>query len=114
MRALATRIHGGLALLIYLGLAAAVFASAWAAPNSNAIGVGGDPNLAIWFMRWTPFALTHHLSPLFTDYLDYPSGVNLMWNTAAPLLGLLFWPITQAAPVLAYNTAETLALGLSA
>jgi hypothetical protein len=114
MRALATLIHGGLALLIYLALAAAVFASAWAAPNSNAIGVGGDPYLAIWFMRWTPFALTHHLNPLFTDYLDYPSGVNLMWNTAAPLLGLLFWPITQAGPVLAYNLAETLALALSA
>ncbi len=115
MRGLAGRLHLVLAFVVYVGLAVAVFASVWAAPTTNAIGVGGDPKLAIWFMRWPAFALSHHLNPLFTDYLDYPSGVNLMWNTAAPLLGVLFWPLTQAAgPVVAYNAAETLALAVSA
>ena len=108
-------LRGLLALLLYFALSAGLFSSAWQGPDSRLIGVGGDPNLALWFMRWTPFALTHHLNPLFTDYLDYPGGVNLMWNTAAPLLGLLFWPITETlGPVVAYNAAETLGLALSA
>lgn len=113
--AIARLLEFGLPLLLYLVLSVAVFASAWASPSTTVIGVGGDPNLAIWFMRWTPFALSHHINPLFTDYLDYPRGVNLMWNTAAPLLGIVFWPLTQTrGPVFAYNAAETLALAVSA
>jgi hypothetical protein len=69
----------------------------------------------VWFLRWFPFAVSHHLNPLFTDYQFYPHGLNLMWNTPVPLLGALLAPATVAfGPVLAYNLAITLAPALSA
>jgi hypothetical protein len=104
-----------LVLLGFLGAAVLVFSSVWAAPSTTIAGVGGDPQLAIWFTRWVPFAVSHGLNPFLTDYVDYPAGVNLMWNTASPLLGVLLWPVTDRfGPVVAYNLAETLALASSA
>ena len=108
-------IRHALVLIGFVAAAVLVFSAAWKAPATTIIGVGGDPLLAIWFMRWVPFAISHGFNPLLTDYLDYPQGVNLMWNTAAPLLGLVFWPVTDRfGPIVAYNLAETLALASSA
>ena len=42
-----------------------------------------------WFLAWTPFALLHGHNPFFTNYIDFPVGVNLAANTSVPLLGLL-------------------------
>src|SRR6266550_9631106 len=70
--------------LLYLGIAIGFFATIWftpGGPSSTALGVGGDPQLAIWFLRWQEFALAHGHNLLFTTYLDAPQGVNLMWNT---------------------------------
>jgi len=104
--------------LVLIGFTAAavlVFSAAWKAPATTIIGVGGDPLLAIWCLRWVPFAVSHGYNPLLTDYLDYPQGVNLMWNTTAPLLDLVLWPVTERfGPIVAYNLAETLALASSA
>jgi hypothetical protein len=103
------------ALLCYLVLAFLTFASAWRDPQRIVLGVGGDPLLSLWFLNWTPFALSHHLNPLFTNYVDSPGGANLMWNTPSPLLGILLWPVTASAGALvAYNLAETLGVALSA
>ena len=69
----------------------------------------------MWFFSWPPFALAHGLTPLFTTYLDYPAGVNLMSNTSMPLVGTALSPVTSIfGPVFAYNTVESLALALSA
>jgi hypothetical protein len=69
----------------------------------------------MWFLSWVPFAVTHGQNPLVSDYVDYPAGVNLMWNTALPLMGIILSPITRVfGPVLAYNVEETLGLALSA
>lgn len=62
-----------------------------------------------------PFAIGHGLNPLLTDWIDYPQGVNLMWNTAAPLPALLVAPLTlTAGPVLAYNVLLTAGIALTA
>src|SRR5207302_2229657 len=46
---------------------------------------------------------------------DAPQGVNLMWNTTAPLLGVALAPLTLTlGGVFAYNVAETLGLATSA
>ncbi|HMJ38955.1 MAG TPA: hypothetical protein VK606_05335, partial [Verrucomicrobiae bacterium] len=66
-----------LALLVYLLLAVAIFSSTWVDPAGRWIGSPKDPQLFIWYLGWIP----RHLS-LFTDYLSYPDGVNLMWNTS--------------------------------
>src|SRR5579863_1521254 len=64
----------------------------------------------MWFLAWTAFALGHHHMPLFSTYLDYPAGVNLMWNTSVLLPGALLAPLTdRAGPVVSYNVLVTLA-----
>src|ERR1035441_5707453 len=51
------------------------------------LGAGaGDPAQMSWFLAWTPFALGHGLNPFFTNYIDFPLGVNLASNTSVPLL----------------------------
>ncbi len=114
-------IRGGLVVLgvglVYLAIAIGFFATIWFQPGgpfSTALGVGGDPQLAIWFLRWQAFALAHGHNLLFTSYLDAPQGVNLMWNTTAPLIGVALAPLTRTlGGVFAYNVSETLGLTLS-
>ncbi len=80
------------------------------------VGAGaGDPAQMSWFLAWTPFALGHGLNPLFTNYIDFPLGVNLASNTSVPLLGLLASPVTLAlGPVASFNLLMRVALAGSA
>lgn len=95
-----------LALAVYAGLAALVFAPVLPHLNSSLIGNGADPVFFAWFLNWIPFALGHRLNPLLTDWILSQSGINLMWNTSVPLVGFVFAPVTwSAGPVAAYNLA---------
>jgi hypothetical protein len=101
--------------LLYLGLAALLFSSVWPSPTTLQAGAGGDPQLVLWLLRWFPFALQHGQMPLLTTHLDYPAGVNLMWNTAFIPLAALVAPLTlESGAVLASNVLLVLSLGLSA
>ncbi len=103
------------ALALYVLLAVVVCGGALAAPADRLVGSGADPIQRLWFLAWLPFAALHHQDPLVTRYLDHPLRVNLMWNNATPLLGLLAWPLTAAAgPALAYDWLVAAALALSA
>src|SRR6266853_1230397 len=100
---------------IYGLLALGLFAATWADPFSHVIGDGPDPPVFIWYLRWVPFALSHGLNPLLTSYLDFPDGVNLMWQTSVPLLGLLLAPVTLTlGPIFAYNLLMTASMALAA
>jgi hypothetical protein len=103
-------------LLVAYGLLAfGLFAATWASPFSKVIGDGPDPPVFIWYLRWVPFAISHGLNPLFTNYLDFPDGINLMWQTSVPLLGLLLAPITLTlGPIVAYNLLMTASMALAA
>jgi hypothetical protein len=106
-----------LALLIaFLALAVLLLGATWTAPTTRTLGGGvGDPGVFIWFLRCTPFAIGQRITPFFSDYLNHPGGINLMWNTWVPLPGLLLSPLTLAfGPVLSLNVLLTLAYGLSA
>ena len=103
-------------LLVFLGLAVCVYLPAWSSPTTRTLrGGDGDPAIFMWFLRWVPFALAHGHDLLVTHHLNYPDGVNLMWNTSLPLPGLLLTPVTDAwGPVLSFNLVLVLGYGLSA
>jgi hypothetical protein len=103
-------------LLVFLGLAVWRYLPVWASPATNTLeGGDGDPAIFIWFLRWVPFALQHGHDLLVAHGLNYPDGVNLMWNTSLPLPGLALGPVTTAwGPVLSFNLLLVLGYGLSA
>jgi hypothetical protein len=104
-----------LALLAYALLALALISSTWVDPARSWIGSAKDPKLFIWYLGWIPHELARGHNPLFTDYLSYPDGVNLMWNTSMIFPALVLWPLTAAfGPVVAYNVLITGGIALSA
>src|ERR1700686_5129378 len=99
------------AFFLYLAGALVLTASAWAAPTTRWIGSCCDPEQAMWFLRWVPYAIAHGTDPLFTGLLNAPDGVNLMWNTATLPLGLAASPIPLfGGPILAFNVLMTSAI----
>src|SRR6266849_6003526 len=104
-----------IAPIAYSLLAVALFSSTWIDPAGSWIGSPKDPGLFIWYLGWIPHELAQGHNPLFTDYLSYPPGVNLMWNTSMVFPALVLWPITALfGPVVAYNVLITAGVGLSA
>ncbi|TMD23908.1 MAG: hypothetical protein E6J07_01555 [Chloroflexi bacterium] len=103
------------ALAAYLLLAFLLFLPVWLPPGQRTVGGGGgDPFFSSWFIRWFPHAISHGWNPLFTTYLDYPDGVNLMWNGSIALPSVLLAPVTlSAGPMVAYNLLTTLGPALS-
>ena len=103
-------------LVLFVGLGVWMFAPAWSSPTTTTLEGGeGDPAIFIWFLRWVPYALQHGHQLLVTHHLNYPDGVNLMWNTSLPLPGLLLAPVTDLwGAVLTFNLLLVLSYGLSA
>ena len=103
------------ALLVYALLTVLLFRAGWASPTTRNIGGPDDSLYNMWALRWTPWALANGENPLFTDHLNFPFGVNMMWNALVPVQSLLLWPITATAGVVAsYNVLVTVNLALSA
>ncbi len=74
-----------------------------------------DPVQAVWFLRWTAFAVTHGHNPWLTNVIDDPRVVNLAQNTTMPLLGLLGLPLTiTAGAVSTFNLFMWLSFPISA
>lgn len=96
--------------LVGLALSYWYYHGAWVHPTSSWIGGQGDPEQQMWFMRWPLYAISRGNNPLLTDYLQYPSGTNLMWNTSDIVPGLAIFPVTLVwGPVVAYNVLMLLA-----
>lgn len=69
----------------------------WADPTGRLLGSahhGNDPMQMMWFLKWVPWSLLHGHNPLATNFLFYPHGFALTWNTFVPTLGILAAPIT--------------------
>ena len=103
-------------LLIYLVLSALFFGRALAGHFTTVhIGVSEDPPLMMWFLVWWPHAIASHINPMLTDAIWAPSGVNLAWETALPLLSLIAAPLTcSLGPIAALNALCLIAPALSA
>ncbi|MDT7745767.1 MAG: hypothetical protein QOE59_4845 [Actinomycetota bacterium] len=77
--------------------------------------VSSDSSLFTWWLGWTWYAVGHGLDPLTSTGQNAPDGVNGMWNTGVPVLGVLLAPVTATAgPVVADNVAMILGPAVSA
>ena len=77
--------------------------------------VWGDPSQMVWFFGWTAHALATANNPFFSSAANAPHGLNLAQLTSAPLLGVLFAPVTLlAGPVVSVNVCFALAMPASA
>jgi hypothetical protein len=103
-------------LLLSVGIAIALTAGVLGHLSTALIGAPPDQQQCVWTLGWFAFALTHWLDPLVTTYVTAGGQpINLMQNTATPLYGLLFSPVTlTAGPVAAYNLAMVASLAGSA
>src|SRR4029077_2424104 len=107
---MSARVSSVLALLVYLVLAAALFSSSWVNPTYLSVGQAGDPELFMWLLAWVPYSASHAMNPLFTNFLIYPQGANLMWTLIPIVPGVILSPIMAwLGPVVTYNAAMTLA-----
>jgi hypothetical protein len=89
---------------VYVALGMLRLAPVWAAPTRLTQCGCGDAGFTMWYLGWTQYALAHGHNPLFTDWLFYPSGVNVMWNVSLPLPGFLLSPLTAVwGTILSYN-----------
>lgn len=85
----------------------------WISPLSRYVGGPSDPMKFMEFIGWYPFAIMHAHNPLMNNYVNLPSGSNMMWDTTVPLLSVLLWPFTAVGgPILTWNIAITLGLAL--
>jgi len=102
---LAFDLRGLSALALYFVLAVLFFARGLRGHLTTAyIGKGVDPPQSMWLMAWWPHALAHRLSPLFTDAIWAPHGLNLAWATSMPLASLIATvPIAIVGLVPVYN-----------
>jgi len=100
---------------VALVLSIALFHRAWVWPFSTLIGSAGDADEYTWFLAWVPFAIGHGLDPLLSNFVNYPGGVNLMWNTSVLLPSFLMAPVTAIfGAAFSYNALVTLAPALNA
>src|SRR5579884_3085443 len=68
------------AAALYLVPAMLLYLPVWSASTRVIAGYGRDPQMFVWYMAWTPFALSHGQNPLLTSFVGYPHVANLMWN----------------------------------
>lgn len=100
---------------IYTVLAFTFFHALWTSHPAGVMQLSADPYNFAWLLQWVPWAILHGHNPFYTNYLNYPFGVNLLTNAGIPGLGVLFSPITLLfGPVVSFNTAETLSVALAA
>ena len=102
-------------VVAYIALAVAFFHGLWFTDPRTVMQPGGDQYNFAWFLNWVPWSVLHGHSPFYSDYLNYPGGVNLVTNAGVVALGAVFSPVTLiAGPVLTLNVIETLSMAGSA
>ncbi len=99
---------------VYLLLAVLLCGNAWRAPATTFIGQGPDPIQQMWGIAWVPYAISHALDPLYTHFLNQPTGTDILWSTPTAIVVTLLWPVTALFGVtVTYNLVMTLSLALA-
>jgi len=95
--------------LSYLAVSLVLERRALQHPSSATAGWATDAHVFAWWLRWTPWALLHGHNPFLTDYMNYPGGVNAVWNTSVGALGVLAAPVTLTlGPIVSFNVLMAL------
>jgi hypothetical protein len=94
-----------IALGIFVLISLAIYWPQWPGNPHSIVGCAcGDEMQEVWFLKWTPWAILHGHNPMFTNWMDYPSGANLATNTVMPALALVVAPVTWLfGAVASYN-----------
>ena len=67
-------------------------------------GSGPDPQFMLWSVAWWPYALSHHVNPLFSKLVWAPEGFDVVWSTSINLLSIVAAPLTlRFGPVVSLN-----------
>ncbi len=94
---------------IYLALAIALTMPLALHFDAHIPGDGGDGSALVWNLWWMKYALFNlETSPLSTDYIFYPLGINLVAFTSTFLNGVLTLPIQFAFGVIVANNGVIL------
>jgi hypothetical protein len=102
-------------LVLSVALAMAMWHVAWQHPLTTQLGSPGDSDEYSWFLAWIPYSIGHGLDPLISSYVNFPHGVNLMWNTSVILPSFVMSPITLIfGAAFSYNILITAAPALGA
>ncbi len=106
----------GIVLIVYLLLSLILTYPLIAHLDSHVPGRGIDDPALAWNLWWVKFSIFNlETSPLYTDYLYYPLGVNLSANTSTFLNGILALPFTFLfGTIVANNLIILFALGSGA
>jgi hypothetical protein len=98
------------AFVLYLIISLLVFNPVFSHIGNTVPGTGGDSFLNLWEIWWTGHALATHTNLYYTYSIFWPLGANLVYQTIAPLTGLISLPFQAFGLVTAYNI--TLLIGL--
>ncbi|SDJ35210.1 hypothetical protein SAMN05444157_2953 [Frankineae bacterium MT45] len=79
--------------LVWLALACVAFSKFLAHPTRSIPG-GADGVLFAWYFESVQHSLWHLQNPLFSDAMNTPTGLNVMWNTALIIVSTLMSPLT--------------------
>src|SRR5262249_48066024 len=79
--------------LLYALMAAYLFSRFLAHPTRGVPG-GADGVIYAWYFEWVEQAFVHLHNPFFSDAMNSPVGVNVMWNTAVFALAVVCIPLT--------------------
>jgi hypothetical protein len=105
---------GWLCVLLFFFAITTLFLLPWITVPDAWTGGRGDEVLETWFLGWVPWAIAHGQNPLITNMIHYPDGVNVMWNTALPLLGAVGAPVGWLfGPRVEYHLWLTVGIALS-
>ncbi len=107
---------GALCGALYLLLAFAAFGLTAPLGSGQMSGVHTpDQVQQIWFLEWARFAIAHGHNPFYSQWMNYPVGINLGVNTSMLAVGILASPLTAVfGAVETWNLLLRLALFVSA
>jgi hypothetical protein len=102
------------ALVLYALISLVVFNPVFAHIGTVIPGTGGDAFQNIWEIWWSGYALATHSNIYYTYTIFWPVGANIIYQTIAPLTGIISLPFQALGLVTAYNITLLIGMLISA